>query len=201
MENSSTCCSTNSSRSNGFWRGLAAGLFPHSFCLLFIGLSIVGATGASALTKKFLLIPHFFTFLIAASFLFAAVSAIFYLKRIGRLSFQGAKNKKGYLALLFTTTIATNLILMNVVFPVVANIQPVMAQSSFGQTATVSLTVDIPCSGHAPIIIDEIKTDPGVLSVQFAFPSTFSVVYDPTLTSLEQIKSLKAFQTFQLINN
>ena len=102
--------------------------------------------------------------------------------------------------MLFSTTIITNAILLLVVFPVTAKLQNQTAKI-VEQNHTVSLTVDIPCSGHAPLIIDELKKENGVGAIAFEFPSTFKVVYNPELTSPEKIRALKIFQTFNLLTN
>jgi hypothetical protein len=196
----SKCCHADSVKTKGFWRGLVSGLIPHSFCLLFIGLSIIGATGASALIKNILLIPNIFQILIILSVLFATVSAGLYLKKTKQLCLAGVKTKWRYLLMLFSTTIITNAILLLVVFPAMAKLQN-QTTEIIEKNHTVSLTVDIPCSGHAPLIIEELKKENGVGAIAFEFPSTFKVAYNPELTSPEKIRALKIFQTFNLLTN
>ncbi|HBR80587.1 MAG: hypothetical protein UW63_C0058G0006 [Candidatus Uhrbacteria bacterium GW2011_GWF2_44_350] len=193
------CCHTNESKTKGLWRGLAAGLIPHSFCLFFIVLSAIGAAGASALVKNILLIPNIFTVLIVISILFATISAWLYLKKTKQFCFRGIKEKWRYLSLLFSTTLATNLLLILVVFPAAAKFQSETIET-IGQANTMSLIVDIPCSGHAALIIDELKKETGINAIEFEFPSTFNVAYDPAQTSTEKIRSLEIFETFNLTN-
>jgi len=59
------------------------------------------------------------------------------------------------------------------------------------------LQVNIPCPGHAPLIIGELKTIGGVKAVKFKFPNLFDVGYDPEKTSKEQILSLDVFGTYK----
>ena len=193
------CCHPDETKTNGLWRGLAAGLIPHSFCLLFIGLSIVGATGASVFVKNILLVPNIFPALITISILFAIISAWLYLKKTERLCLRGIKEKWRYLSLLFSTTIAINLLLILIVFPASAKLQSETVDAA-NQTNIISLTVDIPCSGHAPLIIDELKKEAGIGAIEFEFPSTFKIAYDPEQTSPEKIRNLEIFETFNLTN-
>jgi copper chaperone CopZ len=59
------------------------------------------------------------------------------------------------------------------------------------------LGVDIPCSGHAPLISDELKKIDGVSSVQFSLPNVFDVKYDSSKASKQQILSLEVFKTYK----
>ena len=195
------CCSSDSHNKKGIWSGLISGLVPHSFCLLFVVFSIIGATGATALTKKFLLIPHLFPILIIISLLFAILSAAVYLKKTNQLCLAGIKNKQKYLSILLATTVATNLLLILVIFPAATNWSPGIAKAASENLANMTVTVDIPCPGHAPLIIDELKKDLGVQKVNFQFPSTFEINYDSKQTSPEEIRGLEIFQTFKLINS
>ncbi|MCK9393489.1 hypothetical protein M0Q03_01670 [bacterium] len=98
MENikNKDCCSTNTKNEkvNGFSSGLLYAIIPHSFCILFVVLSIIGATFATQILRQFLLLPYFMPILIGLSLLFALISAIFYLKRINSLSWKGIIAKK-----------------------------------------------------------------------------------------------------------
>lgn len=200
MTDGQDCCRPDSDRKHGWIRGALFGLLPHSFCLAFIAFSVLGATGAAVFARQFLLLPHFFLWLMLASGLAATVSAAVYLKKTQNLCWRGLKRKKGYLVSMYAATAATNVLFMFVLFPAAANMQTAKASSVAANLETITLTVDIPCSGHAPLIIDEIKTDPGVSSVAFSLPSTFTVSYDAAVTSPERIRSLDVFQTFQLTN-
>lgn len=198
MENKPPCCSPENINKKGATRGILFGLIPHTFCLLFIIFSIAGATGMMAISRKFLLIPHIFLFLVIVSLLSATLSAVIYLKKIGRLSFQGIISKWKYVSLLYSATIATNIVIIFVLFPLVANMQSGERQIKVGGQAEMSISVDIPCSGHAPLIIQEIKKDAGVSAVKFKMPDTFEISYDIGKTSSEKICGLPIFKTFKL---
>lgn len=188
MENRQACCHKNKENKTGFLRGLIYGLIPHLGCIAFIVFSVLGATTATALFKPLLLNPYFFHLLIVISIIFATISALFHFKR------QGFVNGK-YLLTLYGTTIIVNLFLFMIVFPMAANLQQ---ESNLGAAASnLSLQVDIPCPGHAPLIIGELKSINGVDNVKFGFPNLFDVSYDSQKTSKEQILSLTVFKTYQ----
>ncbi len=195
----STCHSTN--KENKYKQGLFYGLIPHVFCFLFIFLSIMGATTATILVKNLLLIPYLFTSLIILSFGLATVSALFYLKKCDCLTPKKIKTKWKYLTTLYTSTIITNLIIFYVVFPLSANLQTIGIVENQNNQTTIELVVDIPCSGHAFIIINEIKRNIEVNFVRYQLPETFIVSFDPTKTSKEAIISLEIFNSFNIKNN
>lgn len=211
-------------KKNGFWKGLVYGLIPHIGCIAFIVFSILGTTTAAALFKPLLLNPYFFHILAALSFVFATISAFFYFKKQGFIALKkaerepgvnyfktGLKRKWKYLALLYGATIGINLLLFMIIFPIAANVSagaPLTAAISsffganqesllFDSESLISLQVDIPCPGHAPLIINELKQINGVENVNFKFPNLFDVGYDSEKTSTEQILSLKVFETYQ----
>jgi len=191
------CCQTNNKK--GLFNGLIYGLFPHAFCIGFIVFSVIGISTATAFFKKFLLIPHFFSFLVGISFLLATLSAVIYLRKNRCLCVAGIKNKWKYLTILYGVTILTNLLMFSVVFPALANINSQNTISQNNLLSSLSIEVQIPCSGHAPLIIDEIKKDDGVGSVWFKAPNIFEVKYNPEKTSPERIASLEIFKTFKII--
>jgi len=154
----------------------------------------VGAVSLTAIFKKVLLTPYFFEFLVVLSFIMATVSAIIYLKRNECLCGQGIKKKWKYLTILYGTTIFINLFMFSYVFPVLANINSKNSISL--QDEVVSITVQIPCSGHAPLIIDELKKDPGVKNVTFELPNKFKIDYDPDQTNSQKISSMEIFKTY-----
>ncbi len=92
------CCEKpkETKKEKGVLKGILYGLAPHTFCIAFIVFTVLGATTATALLKPLLLNPYFFYILIGLSFIFATISAIFYLKRNGILSFPGIKKKWRY---------------------------------------------------------------------------------------------------------
>jgi len=194
------CCTATKYKPNkGILSGILYGLVPHAFCIAFILFSIIGAVAATTFLKKFLLIPYFFHFLVFISLLLATISSVIYLKRAGCLCVSGIKNKWKYITTLYSVTILINLLMFFVVFPVLANINSNNIISQEKYLANLSLAVQIPCSGHAPLIIDELKKDSGVGFVRFEMPDIFEIKYDPEKTSQEKIISLEIFKTYKAI--
>jgi copper ion binding protein len=196
--------------------GIIYGLAPHSFCIGFILASIVGATTLTQLFKPLLLNPNFLYILIAISFFFATISAIVYFKKLGFISIrknkyglelniesEGIKRKWKYLSTLYGTTIGVNLLFFLIIFPILTNmtsgsaLADVYANSNSNNIQTLRLQVDIPCSGHAPLITSELKSISGVINVKYSFPNIFDVYYDASKTSKEQILSLDVFKTYK----
>jgi hypothetical protein len=151
------------------------------------------------LAKKFLLIPHFFLFLTIISFLFATLSAIFYLKKCRCLSAGGVKRRWKYLATMYTATIAINLLVAYVILPTSANLAAKNNnQTNAPELLTTNIDVQLPCPGHSPLITSELEKLNGVETVAFKLPRTFQVTYDPRKTSPQEIAALEIFQTFKL---
>jgi len=200
--NEASCCSPKGNERKGLWQGIVFGLLPHSFCLAFLVLSVVGAVAATTFLRKLLLTPFFFQTLIGLSFAMATISAVIYLKRGGLLSFKGIVKKWQYLLGLYGTTIGVNLLMFLVIFPLLTNISltkrwPGVLSQKAG-TASLILKVEIPCSGHAPLIIDELGESEGISGVEFISPDQFRINYDLSLTSQEQILNLEIFKTFKV---
>jgi hypothetical protein len=204
MTEKSCCQSQSIGKKQGIWSGLLYGLIPHTFCIAFIVLSVIGATTATVFLKKLLILPYFFQILIGLSVFFATLSAVFYLKRSGFLSWTGMKKKWRYLATLYGVTLLVNLLFFMVVFPQTANFDLGQNRAAvLSQKNTVSLivlTVDIPCPGHAVLINGEIKKSPGIQRVFFRMPNLFEVDYDSSRVSLDQILDLEIFKSFKVIS-
>ncbi|MBC7073856.1 hypothetical protein H5T58_00465 [Candidatus Parcubacteria bacterium] len=205
MKNSNyqkSCCEEKvKSDKKGFLAGILYGLLPHTFCILFIILSILGTTTATTLLKPLLLNSYFFYILIALSFLFATISALIYLKRNGILSFSGIKRKWKYLSILYGTTIFVNLFLFLFVFPITLNIknQKIIKENFqiLTSQSSIILKVNIPCPGHALLVIEELKKINGVQNVKFLFPNEFEIVFDPFEISKDEILSLNIFKNYK----
>jgi len=201
MESPKTnCCPVPKNNKNkGVLTGIIFGLIPHTFCIAFILFSIIGSVVATTFLKRFLLIPYFFYILIAVSFILATISSIIYLKRIDCLCLSGIKSKWKYIATLYSSVILINVLMFLVVFPLLANTNSANAISIEKYPDNLSIAVQIPCSGHAPLIIDELKKDNGIGSVKFRLPNIFDVQYDPTKISSEKIISSEIFKTYKAI--
>jgi copper chaperone CopZ len=208
--------SSTSTEKNSIKHGIIYGIIPHTGCIAFIIATVFGVTVATQLFKPLLLNPYFFYILIAISFAFATISALFYIKRQGFITLDRAEDglrinfssdviqrKWKYLSTLYGTTIGINLLLFLIVFPLLANVSlslPSTAENAVLYGASLSslqLKVDIPCSGHATLISGELKTINGVASVQFSLPNIFDVKYDSAKTSKQQILSLDVFKTYK----
>jgi len=191
-----SCCSTNNKESKGFWSGLFYGLVPHTGCIAFIIFSILGVTTATALFKPLLMSRYFFYGLIIISFIFATISAVIYLKRMNLFSKEGIKKKWRYLSILYGTSIGINLFLFLFIFPIAANMTTALPTGAvIADLNQITLKVDIPCPGHAPLISGELETINGVQGVRFRFPDYFDVSYDKQ-TSKEEILSLSVFDEY-----
>ena len=193
------CCTAKYNQNKGILSGILYGLVPHFFCIAFILFSIIGTVAATAFLKKFLMIPYFFHFLVFISLLLATISSAIYLKRAGCLCVSGIKNKWKYITNLYSATILINLLMFFVIFPALANINSNNVINQEKYLANLAIAVQIPCSGHAPLIVDELKKDSGVGFVKFEIPNIFEIKYDPEKTSQEKIISLEIFKTYKAI--
>lgn len=206
MQKEKSCCAAPKNK-KGILSGILFGILPHFFCIFFALFSIIGAVTITGFLKKFLLIPHFFTFLIIISLILATVSSVIYLRRNSCLCPFGIKNKWKYLTTVYSVTILINLLMFYIVIPTLANanfqkasaVQKELSQNN--NLSELSLDVQIPCSGHAPLIIDEIKKNCDVQSVTFSTPNTFDIKYDPQKTTPEKIAALDIFKTYKATLN
>jgi len=212
------------SRKKGFWQGVIFGLIPHIGCIAFIIASIFGVTVLMQFFKPLLMNRYFFYILILVSMVFATLSATMYLKSNGMLSGAGIRRKWKYLAAMYGTTLAINLLLFMVLFPLLANYSGVATSKSTGASANLAsapgdqhlvdqavlqnsaqdgklsalrLKVNIPCPGHAPLISNELKTIDGVTNIKFSFPNIFDVSYNSSKTNKEEIMSLAVFNEYK----
>jgi len=100
----------------------------HTFCIAFILFTILGVTVAAGVVRSVLLVPYFFQLLVGFTVVMATVSAVFYLRRNGMLSWAGARRKWRYLSVLYGTTIGVNILLFTLIFPALANAPAVAAR-------------------------------------------------------------------------
>jgi hypothetical protein len=195
-----SCCTVAPDKKDrGILTGIIYGLIPHIFCIAFILFSIIGSIVATAFLKKLLLIPYFFQLLVIVSLLLATISSTIYLKKNGCLCASGIRKKWKYLTTLYALTILINLLMFLVVFPLLANTNSANAINPEKYPTSLSMAVQIPCSGHAPLIIDELQKNNGIGSVKFRMPNLFDVQYDPSLISPEKIISSEIFKTYKTI--
>jgi hypothetical protein len=192
------CCRQKKGEAKSGLIGVVYGLVPHAGCMAFILASLLGMTFAASFFRPLLATGYFFYAMIALSLIFATLSAFFYIRKNGR----SIKNHKNYLMILYGSTIGVSLLLYFLVFPAVANIGAingkVIADSNLASLSTLTLNVAIPCSGHAPLIIGELKTLNGVQDVQYV-NNNFIVKYDSSKTTKQDILNLKIFQEYKAV--
>jgi hypothetical protein len=198
MEQDNKCCITEKTNARkGLLAGMLYGLLPHSFCLAFALFSVVGAITASALLKNVLLVPNIFYYLVIVSLLLATVSVYIYLRKTGCLCKSGIKNSWKYISTIYSVTIIINLVFFYGVIPVLANVNTNYVAGEQLGLAEVSIKVEIPCTGHSFLIIQEINKVEGVSGVKFNSPNVFIVKYSPQNTSPQKIVSLDVFKEYK----
>ncbi len=176
-------------------QGIIYGLIPHIGCIAFVLASILGATFFTQAFKPLLMNKYFFYILVGVSFAFATISSYFYLKKNGLLSIKGIKRSWNYLTIMYSTTIGINLLFFLFIFPILTNVSA-QTPVSYTSGSTLKISVDIPCSGHAPLIVDEVKKIDGVNNVKFEFPNVFYISYDTSKITKENILSLDVFKEY-----
>ncbi|MFZ2390405.1 MAG: hypothetical protein WAW15_01115 [Minisyncoccales bacterium] len=197
QETKNNCCE-NKKEGNGLKEGIIYAIAPHTFCILFIVFSLFGSIIGMSFIKGFLMNKNAFLIIFIASIFFAVLSAFLYLKRCNLLSFDGMKRKWKYLSILFGTIIAVNFLFFFYVFPAVANINaPRVSVEEAKELNYLELNVSLPCSGHAPLVIDELKKINGIKSVEYVNPNTFKIYYDFSLVSEQTILLNEIFKEFK----
>lgn len=176
--------------------GLAYGLIPHTGCIMFILGAVLGVTVLIQFFRPFLMNRYIFHYLILISVGLATLSSFLYLRKNGALSWEGIKSKKGYLSIMYGSTIGINLVLFIFIFPFLANITGNVSAAEIPGSSVLSISVDIPCPGHAPLISNELITIEGVKGSDYSFPNDFDVYYDPLVTSEKEILSLEVFDEY-----
>jgi len=187
-------------RKSGVSQGILCGLLPHTFCILFIIFSVLSITVLSSLLKPFLTSKYSFSILMILSLVLASISAIVYLRKIGALSWQGIKSKWKYFLSMYGSVLLVNLAMIYLIFPALANSgfdkglseASVVAQNY----SLIVLKVDIPCSGHSYLIVDELKKVEGIKDIKFRLPNLFDVYFDSKIINEERILSLPIFKEF-----
>jgi len=177
-------------------KGIAYGLIPHIGCILFIIAAVLGATVLMQFFRPVLMNRYIFHYLVLISIVFATVSSLFYLRKNGLLSKEGIMKKKGYLGVMYGSTVGVNLLLFFLVFPLIAGATDGVSLEDMTGSVVMNIEVDIPCPGHAPLITNELKTVNGVKGSEYSFPNKFEVYYDDSTASQEDILSLEVFEEY-----
>jgi copper chaperone CopZ len=136
----------------------------------------------------------FFYVLIGISLGAATLSSFIYLKRNQLFHKEGIKRKWKYLSLMYGLTIGVNLLFFMLILPLFAT--SAGAASEVPNGAQLTLKVQIPCGGHAPLITQELQKVEGVQGIKFSLPNYFKINYDPSKTSPQEILSLPIFLDF-----
>ncbi len=198
----SSCCGKPKKKPSNWMQGLIYGLVPHIGCIGFIIGSIFGVTMLMQFFKPLLMNRYFFHYLIGLSLVFATISSILFLRKHNQLSMAGVRSRWKYLTGMYGSTIGINLVLFMLIFPLLANVSiasPVTGNviaDSVSSLSSITLSVDIPCPGHAPLISNELKTVLGVQDIKFSFPNDFEVQYDSSLTSKNDMLALDVFDEY-----
>ena len=188
----------SSKRKNNILKTVAYGVGPHIGCIGFIIGSILGVSVLMQFFRPLLMSRYFFYELISLSIAFATISVTIYLKNNELLSLKGLKRKWKYVSITYGSTIGVNLALFLVIFPIIANISASSGENqiAIGSIESITLKVNIPCSGHAPLISEEIKTIKGIHEVKYKVPNVFIVKYDSGKTNFNEILNLAVFKEY-----
>lgn len=179
---------------NAIKQGLIYGLIPHAGCIGFIIAAIIGATAFTQLFRPMLMSRYFFYILILISFVIATISIIFYLRKNRSLNFDGVKFYKKYIATMYVSTITINILLFLFIFPLTANLTT--ASVDVEGLDEFNIVVNIPCSGHAPLITNELLFVEGVENVRYSFPFGFRVNYDSSVVDIDEILDIEVFKEY-----
>lgn len=175
------------------FKAVGYALIPHVGCIAFVFAAILGTTVLMQFFKPVLMNRNIFYYLILISLGFASMSSFFYLRKNKCLSWDGVKNKKGYLSIMYGSTVGVNLLLFFLIFPMLANVASA-APSDLSGLSLMQMTVDIPCPGHAPLISNEVSGVLGVEGVEYSFPNKFDVYYSGEIEG--EILSLEVFDEY-----
>lgn len=186
-----------SKRNQTFFQGLMYGIVPHIGCIAFLIGSVLGVSVLMQFFRPMLMSRYFFHFLVALSIGFATLSSAIYLKNNNLFSKAGIKRKWKYLTTMYTSTIGINMLLIFVIFPLTANAGS--GDVDLSGTNSLLLSVDIPCSGHAPLIAEDLRSVNGVVQVRYLNLDKFSVAYDPNIATIDDIMSVEVFDPYPAV--
>jgi hypothetical protein len=186
------CSQEKNEIKNGLKNGIISAIVPHIGCIAFITLTLLGVSAGSVFLKKFILASWSFPVLFFLSFLLASISSLFYFKK------NCCENKTKYISILLGSVIMVNGLLFYVVFPWVANINGKSSGGIVAGLSEIKLKVNIPCTGHASLIVDELKFA-GVTEVVYSDPDEFDVMYDSSKITKDSILNLAVLKDFKAV--
>ncbi|MEK6935605.1 MAG: hypothetical protein AABW67_02370 [Nanoarchaeota archaeon] len=181
-ENLPECCKP---KSRGIKAGLISGIIPHSGCIAIILFALLGVTAANTFFIKFLSYKYYIPSLFVASFFIASVAAFFYTRRFPD---RRIKSHWKYLAVLYSSIIIINLLMIYMIFPYATNLSSSgNVISNLENTKTLKLSFEIPCPGHASLVVSELEKTSGIEKVKYLSGANFEVLYNPKEINKEQI--------------
>ena len=181
-ENLPECCKP---KSRGIKAGLILGIIPHSGCIAIILFALLGVTAANTFFIKFLSYKYYIPSLFVTSFFIASVAAFFYTRRFPD---RRIKSHWKYLAVLYSSIIIINLLMIYIIFPYATNLSSSgNVISNLENTKILKLSFEIPCLGHAPLVISELQKVNGITSVKYLSEKSFEILYNPEEINKEQI--------------
>ncbi len=193
------CCVDK--KPSGFLSGLFYGIIPHSGCILFFVFAVLGTTAISSFFRSFLLNRYSFYWLMGISLFLAVISAGIYLLKNKSFGIAGIRNNWKYLTTLFSGVVAVNMIFFLIVFPLASNYLYSSKPVNIALLSKIELSVDIPCSGHAPLVIDDLKKMSGVGDIKFSLPNVFDIYFDKSVITEKDILAAGIFKIFKAKEN
>lgn len=175
----------------GLLGSILLSIIPHMGCIMVIIFTLIGITVGNVFLKNILSAKWFAPSMVALSFIFAGSASFFYLRK------KCCVNKARYLLVLFVSVLIVNFLLLYVIFPWVANINGRSVDATVQNLSVLKIQTDIPCSGHAPLIVYELKKA-GVNEVSFSNPDIFNIKYDASKLSKDDILGLELFKDFKI---
>ncbi len=189
------CCKNNNK--DAAKKGILFGLLAHLPCIALIIITIIGISLGGTLLTTFMS-SYLFYGLIGLSFVLVTISAIIYLKRQNSLNIEGIKDNWKYLAILYGIAIIINILFLTVIFPYSTNLVSASQNKiTFAENLQIiNLQVNIPCAGHAILISSELKKDLGIKNVEYNFPSSFKISFNPKETTKQNILNNPIFKEY-----
>ena len=173
------CCKPK----KGIKEGFLAGTLPHLGCFVIILFAILGTTMANSFFKRFFFNKYYLPIIFALSLGIATFSAFLYIRKF---SDKNIKKHWKYLTVLYLSVIIINLLMIYLIFPYTSNIS--LNLNTFSEKSEIlKLSFDIPCPGHAPLVISELKKVDGIEDVEFVSGKSFEITYDSEKINKEQI--------------